>query len=465
MSLAKVSSVRSPLVVASLRMIACGCLAVFALHSAARGQSADPDPWQPTVRPDRVVLTWSGDPATTQSVTWRTSTAVAAGVAEITIAEPGPNPEKTARRLTAVTEVLQTSASTAHCHSVTFTELTPATLYAYRVGDGTQWSEWFQFRTAAAEPLPFSFIYFGDAQNDLRSQWSRVIRGAWREAPKAAFMLHAGDLINRAENDQDWAEWFAAGGWINGMVPSIPAPGNHEQAKGDPDGPQLSRHWRRSFTLPENGPEKLQESCYTLVYQGLRIIVLNSNERQPEQAAWLDQVLSENREKWVICCFHHPLFSTGANRDNRSLRETWKPVLDKHRVDLVLQGHDHTYGRTGLETPSAGVNADTGAGVRDLFTGTVYVVSVSGPKMYRLQRHPFMKRQAEETQLYQIIHVNGDQLSFEAWTASGQLYDAFTLTKQSNAINQLEDRIPDVPERIRPPVAAELLKKASEALK
>jgi hypothetical protein len=38
-------------------------------------------------------------------------------------------------------------------------------MYAYRVGDGTHWSEWFHARTAANEPEPFSYIYFGDAQN------------------------------------------------------------------------------------------------------------------------------------------------------------------------------------------------------------------------------------------------------------------------------------------------------------
>ncbi|MEY3459787.1 MAG: hypothetical protein RL215_2944 [Planctomycetota bacterium] len=415
--------------------------------------------------PDRVVLTWSDDPATTQAVTWRTSTEVTRAWAELTVADPGPALAASARQIEAKSEVQHTPTGPAHCHSVTFTALQPATLYAYRVGDGERWSEWFQFQTASAEPRPFSFIYFGDAQNDVRSMWSRVIRSAYRDAPRAAFMLHAGDLINTAETDSEWGEWFGAGAWLNGMLPSIPVAGNHEQAKMLDGTRQLSRHWRPQFTLPENGPKGLEESCYTLVYQGVRIIALNSNERHQEQAVWLDQVLSENREKWVVCSFHHPMFSTGKDRDNKELRAIWKPILDKHRVDLVLQGHDHTYGRTGLDTPVAGENSSSGANVHDTFTGTVYVVSVSGPKMYNLQRHPFMKRHAEDTQLYQIIHVDGDQLSFEAYTATGQLYDAFTLSKQANAANRLEDRIPDSPERLRPPVAAEAPRKAADALK
>ena len=455
--------------VTSAAAYVCGLtlLLSFAAVSAQDGRkpvSVPDTTWQPSQVPDRIVLTWSEDPATTQSVTWRTSTEITAAAAQITIADPGPDLEKTARTVAAASEPLTTNLGSAHYHSATFTGLKPATLYAYRVGDGQTWSEWFQFRTAAATAQPFSFIYFGDAQNDIRSKWSRVIRSAWRDAPKAAFMIHAGDLINNAETDQEWGEWFGAGAWLNAMVPSIPVPGNHEMAGGD-GVRRLSHHWRPSFTLPQNGPAGLNESCFTLVYQGVRIIGLNSNESHAEQAAWLDDVLSKNKEKWVICTFHHPMFSTGKDRDNKELRAQWKPILDKHRVDLVLQGHDHTYGRTGLETPVAAANAGTGANARDTFTGTVYVVSVSGPKMYNLQRHPFMPRQAEGTQLYQIIHVNGDKLGFEAYTATGELYDAFTLTKQESGPNSLLEQIPDTPERLRPPVAAEPAKKASDVLK
>lgn len=454
------------------------CTAINSLLSiAVCGQETSPDTVKlvpkvepaemarPTILPDRIVLTWSGDPATTQSVTWRTSTDVAHGLAEITVADGAPNLEARSRQLVAVSQPLTTDLNTAHFHTVKFEGLSPKTRYAYRVGDGVNWSEWFHFTTASSDPEPFSFIYFGDAQNDLRSKWSRVIREAYRDAPKARFMLHAGDLINRAESDGEWQEWFQAGAWINAMVPSVAVPGNHEMAKIDDSARRISHHWRPQFAFPENGPEGLEESCYTLVYQGVRIVGLNSNEMPMEQAEWLDQVLTENKEKWVVCTFHHPMFSTGKDRDNAGLRAIWKPVLDKHRVDLVLQGHDHTYGRTGLDTPQGHVNLSTGVNANDVFSGTVYVVSVSGPKMYNLQRHPFMSRHAEDTQLYQIIHVDGDKLHFEAYTAIGELYDAFTLHKQSGGINRLTEEVPETPERLRPPVTEEPAKKASATLK
>lgn len=410
----------------------------------------DTQRYAPTTIPDRVVLTWTGAPETSQAVTWRTSAAVTTAWAEIAIASADPTFEAGAKKVDATTQPLTTDLSTAHYHTVEFTKLLPETRYAYRVGDGRNFSEWFHFTTASAEAKPFRFIYFGDAQNNIRSLWSRVVREAYRDAPRAAFLLHAGDLVNKAESDSEWGDWCAAGRWLNGMMPSIAVPGNHEQAKQEDGTRTLSHHWRPQFAFPTNGPKGLEETCYTLVHQGVRFVCMNSNKQHEEQALWMDQVLSKNKAAWVICSFHHPIYSTGGERDNAELRALWKPILDKHQVDLVLQGHDHTYGRTGLDTPivepaEAIANVMDGVNIADGQTGTVYVVSVSGPKMYSLQKHPFMKRQAEKTQLYQIIEVNGDQLHYEARTAVGEAYDAFTLKKQEGKINQMIERVPTSP--------------------
>jgi hypothetical protein len=285
------------------------------------GPAADlAEVYRPSLLPDRVILTWSDDPATTQAVTWRTSPEAGRPLAEITEARPGPDLEKNAQRVAGNSQPLTTDLGTAHYHSVQFDGLTPNTKYAYRVGDGTNWSEWFQFRTASDQPEPFSFIYFGDAQNDVRSMWSRVIREAFTDAPKARFLLHAGDLINRAEADAEWGEWFAAGHWLNAMIPSIAAPGNHEYTRDSDRRRRVSHHWRPQFAFPDHGPEGLEETCYTLVYQGVRIIVLDSNQKLDQQAEWLEEILESNTCRWVICSFHHPVFSTGQNRDNPELR-------------------------------------------------------------------------------------------------------------------------------------------------
>ncbi len=410
----------------------------------------DEDLYRATAMPDRIILTWKENPAQTQAVTWRTDTSIKKGLAQIAVAEAGPQFAGKAKEVLATTAEHHSDLGPAHYHSVNFQDLQPATKYAYRVGDGVNWSEWFQFTTASDQATPFSFIYFGDAQNDVRAHWSRVIREAHSDAPKASFMIHAGDLINRGNNDAEWGEWHGAGGWLNGMLPSVPTPGNHEypRDKAIPNSrSELSHHWRPQFTLPENGPQGLEETAYWIDYQGTRIISLNSNEKLEQQAEWLARVLSDNPNQWTIVTFHHPVFSTAVNRDNPEVRRLWKPLFDKYKVDLVLQGHDHSYARF---VPGVSENVPSGVNVRSQEAGTIYVVSVSGPKMYSVDRKPEMRRMAEDTQLYQIISIDGATLRYEARTATGQLYDAFRLKKEAGKINELIEEIPEMPERLRP---------------
>jgi len=369
--------------------------------------------------PDRIALTVTDAPATSVSVTWRTAVGIKDPQVEIAEAKADPRFVKDARRVSAgsiVSTTLTSENGVALFHATTIRNLKPNTLYGYRVKGGV-WSEWFHFKTASASPEPFSFLYFGDAQNDILSLWSRVVRGAHLDAPKARFMVHAGDLVNlRAGNhDDEWGEWFDAGRWLFAMTPSLPATGNHEYTKkliGD-DYEGLSPHWRPQFALPDNGPavEDLRGTVYHLDYQGVRFIVLNSNHALESgsaaaQAHWMEPLLKNNPNRWTIAVYHHPMYSVRAGRDNDALRTHWKPLFDKYGVDLALQGHDHAYGRG-----FGGRNTTEGAFVRDT-AGTVYVVSVSGPKMYDSGVAPWAKRLGENTQLYQIIHVAGDTLRY-----------------------------------------------------
>ena len=379
--------------------------------------------------PDRVVLTWSDDPATTASVTWRTETAVESGTAEIAVADASPNFVFTLTSHEAESERYEQDGYGWNGHSVTFRGLEPNTIYAYRVGHGDVWSEWFQFRTAKVEPAPFTFAYFGDAQNNLLALWSRTIRAAYQQAPRADFFLHAGDLINRADKDSDWAEWFEAGDFIHASTPVVATPGNHEYARVDSVTRRLSNHWRPTFTFPENGPAGLEETVYYIDYQGTRIISLNTSEQRERQTEWLRGVLDDNRNRWTIITFHHPIFSTAGTRDNKELRGLWKPIFDEYAVDLVLQGHDHTYGR--------GTNVSKGKTVWEAGKGTMYVVSVSGPKMYDLTEEEWYSKAAENTQLFQIITVGMDTLNYESRTATGDLYDAFHLVKRAGKANEV----------------------------
>lgn len=400
--------------------------------------------YEPKAMPDRVVLTPTETPATSIAVTWRTDTLTTSPAVQVAPSSHGPGLLLEGRELRATSRKLRAQNGAAHHHSLVIDGLKPATLYAYRVQGSGTWSEWFQFRTASSTPQPFQFLYFGDAQNQVKSQVSRVVRQAFQDLPQASLIVHAGDLINGRSDDEDneWGEWFDVGGWMYGMIPSLVTPGNHDYVKAKkPVGKEeyaYSPHWDHQFRVPRNGPAGLQETVFHLDMMGVRFVSLNSLSALDHgtaaiQARWLDSVLTKNPNRWTVVTFHHPIFSVSLGRDNAELRKHWKPVFDKHRVDLVLQGHDHTYGR--------GDNETAGTQTYERAVGTMYVVSVSGPKMYLVSDNARkqMDRVGEDVQLYQIVSVDHDVLSLEARTAAGALYDRFELRKRADGRNTLHE--------------------------
>ena len=65
-----------------------------------------------------------------------------------------------------------------------------------------------------------------------------------------------------------------------------------------------------------------------------------------EQIAWLDKVLSEADEDWVIVVGHHPIYAYTDKSDSErtDLQQRLDPVLRKYgNVDMYLCGHIHTF--------------------------------------------------------------------------------------------------------------------------
>lgn len=383
--------------------------------------------------PDRIILNLTETPATSMAVTWRTAGKIKDPKAQIAVALASPALDEKAWTVDAVTEsVTLETGKTVSAHSVVFQSLQPETVYVYRVGGNDVWSEWNQFRTASAASKPFRFLYFGDPQNDILSKCSRVFREAYRRAPDAAFWQFVGDIVNNGENDSEWGEFYGAVGWAPRATPFMLLPGNHEYKKnpaplaGGNGGEQkgLSRYWRPQFTFPLNGPEGLEESAYYFDYQGVRFIMLNGTEKIEEQARWIKKVLSNNPQRWTIVGIHQPFYSTGQDRDNIYHQKLFTPLFDKYGVDLVLQGHDHTYGRT--HKVRNGKKQDINA------RGTVYVVTVTGPKQYKPSAlyEKLMARTGTQTQLYQVISVDTNKLTYESYTVTGEPFDSFVLEKK-----------------------------------
>jgi hypothetical protein len=380
-------------------------------------------------KPDRVILTPSGSNGELLSVTWRT--APCAGIQKLQFAEPSTDPDffKSRSELTATTiPYLGLEKDSANYHTVQIPTLDNSKKYAYRVGSGEYWSEWLDIFPSTLPRNEFEFIFLGDAQNDVHPLWSRVIRSAYRQSPKASFFLHVGDLINHSQNDYEWAEWFEAGGSILSSIPQIAIPGNHEYIKNE-EGIKLgiTPIWDLQFNFPSNHPKGFKDRSYFVDYQNLKIICLDSNDQIENQVPWLEEVLSQNQKEWVIVMLHHPVIPGSERGENEGVLKNWKPIFDKYKVDLVLQGHDHVYAR--------GNNVNSGLNLWEEDSGTVYVVAVSGRKMYPLGNHSWMDKKAAELQTYQVISIKESSLTFKAYSLDDKLFDAFEIVKRENEKN------------------------------
>ncbi|MCW4385612.1 metallophosphoesterase family protein [Salinibacterium sp. SYSU T00001] len=402
----------------------------------------------PTAVPDRVILTPTETPETSQHVNWRTSTEVTTPRVQFALSGPSPVDAASATTVEAssTTEFSADLGYGIRHHSATMTGLEPDQTYLYRVGDGETWSEWLEFTTATVGASEFSFLVQGDAQNDNKAYTSRAFRAAFEARPYAELVVHAGDLIDTETSDAEWGEWHEAAAFANQYMNVVAATGNHEYYPG----PELSEHWGAQFEYPKNGPDAtpeiqaaLSETVYYVDYQGVRFIALNSTQgfsaaQGAAQTEWLEAVLAENPNQWTVVTFHHPVFSVTSGRDNASLREMWLPLFEEYDVDLVVQGHDHAYGRGNLFANEQDLPA--GADASTSHTGPVYLVSVAGPKMYVpdpadsnnwVANDANLRVTGRDVQLFQTVDVTADRMHVEARTVDGAVFDSFTISKDA----------------------------------
>ncbi|WP_066776336.1 purple acid phosphatase family protein [Sphingomonas sp. CCH5-D11] len=414
-------------------------------------------PYAPRSIPDRIVLTAGADPGREMAVAFRTDRAQASAEAQIVLAVDGPTLERDARTVSGTSRSIDSANGAANYHQVRFAGLEPDRVYAYRVKGAAGWTEWFQFRTAAATFKPFRFLYLGDTQNGILTYASRVIREGFSQG-KIALTVHAGDLAAQRDDldhDDEWGEWNQAGGYNYSQVPQLPATGNHEYVDvllpGGKESRKLGPYWPLQFALPANGVDPVKATTYFVDYQGVRFIILDGTAALDlgaldAQTKWLDATLAASRATWNVVLFHQPIFTCARPKDTAVLKAAWKPVFERRKVDLVLQGHDHCYSRL---TAEAGRDAASAARAKGAPQGPVYLVSVTGSKMYGLNDRALKQpdRVAEATELFQIVDVEQGRLVFRTYTASGMLYDGFDLVRGADGANRLvevSDRLPTI---------------------
>jgi hypothetical protein len=375
-------------------------------------------------QPDQIILSWKEDPQTTQTITWRTDTTITNAVVfyqekntTISFFPKTPLVEKASTQKLVTRDVV--GDPVVHRHTATLQNLKPRTTYVYSVSNAekTVFSELYEFSTAPDITVPFSFLYLGDAQNGF-DRWGSLMRTAYQQRPDMAFILLAGDLVNRGAKRDDWDDFFFNGTDQFARKPLMPTIGNHECQGGHPT------LYLENFNLPLNGPAELEpERAYHFEYGNALVVVLDSNQPAEKQTAWLEDQLAQSEATWKFVMFHHPIYSSKATRNNAEIRDAWVPVFDKYHVDLVLQGHDHAYLRT--------FPMKNNQRVETAKDGTIYVVAVSGTKMYDQGEFDYKQIGFVETSTFQIldIQLSKNRLLYRSYNTDGTKVDEFEIVK------------------------------------
>lgn len=374
--------------------------------------------YQPSHLPDRVIITPLESDNHSLAITWRSDTTVREGSVEIIEGDAYRFPKDNRERVKSIHHVVTYKDYPMHYHTATIKDLKPNKTYKYRVGKSPFWSPWYTYTHQTVSDT-LSILYFGDVQNGIFGHSSRIFSDAVKKFHAAHLALYVGDLINHADNDYEWSEWHTATRAINSSIPVIATPGNHEYMKNLKGSKvQLSAYWMSTFPYPYTW----DAGQFYLDYGFVRLIVMNSNDKIYEQGKWLEQVLSETEKEWVIILSHHPVFSGAKSRVNKGLQENWLPVIKQHqnKIGLVLQGHDHTYARGGL---------DDRGGTKENPTHPVFTVAVVGDKYYELEEQEWMDASFNQVSSYQHIQVTKDRITYQAFSETNTLIDEFVITK------------------------------------
>jgi 3',5'-cyclic AMP phosphodiesterase CpdA len=79
----------------------------------------------------------------------------------------------------------------------------------------------------------------------------------------------------------------------------------------------------------------------------VRFLVLDSNDVDAKQLAWMSERLERARTApWTVVVFHHAVHSGGTEHGStEGFAELFESRFEDAGVDLVLNGHDHVYSR------------------------------------------------------------------------------------------------------------------------
>jgi len=374
-------------------------------------------PFPSSEKPDQVILTWSEDPSTTQTIQWRTNPRTK-GVARFWEDGAGSKDKFTeisAEHMIIEDRLLQNDRLINH-YTSTLRELKSASNYRYIVGDPAlnSWSEEAVFTTGPNGAAPFSFVYFGDTHRS--PEWGRMINKAFERHPNTAFYIIGGDLVSTGLYRDEWDKLFGYSANVLNKRSLMPVPGNHDNQAG-----LGAKLYTDLFSLPMNGPAKVKpEQSYSFEFSNALYLMLDATSSYSDQVEWIENQLKQTKAKWKFAVLHFPPYCY--EEDYKEIRDKWGTIFDKYHVDMVMSGHVHYYMRSKPmrhEKPVASP-AD----------GTIYVISIAIPDNDGpIPEQYYAEVQLNGEMLYQTLDIKGDSLVYKAINIDGVVRDQMVIAK------------------------------------
>ena len=253
-------------------------------------------------------------------------------------------------------------------HKAQATELTPGTVYSWRVGFGEYWSEIAQFVTKDANQGDFSFLYMSDSHIQDYEYINEAYKCAYAVAknePDAKFCLFPGDFADTGgdtNSEWQWEQWFDGSmrPALNKMA-FVPTDGNHDDSKSLNYDYHFNTDW--SFASMASTKPQFQGITYSFVYGDVLFLVyslqdwwrtpgtseegMQSSYLSVDVRNWfLDQIEKYPNTKYRVTVSHKNIFSgAGHHTDDECplIRNMMLPIFKECEIDLAIQGHDHCY--------------------------------------------------------------------------------------------------------------------------
>ena len=224
------------------------------------------------------------------------------------------------------------------------------------------------------------------ARNDAFN-WNVSLNTALQANPDLSFIISAGDQVNKNVDGTDPGNEMEYSGflWPQALksLPVATTIGNHDATNAS-----YKFHFNNPNAFTEEKSPTAAGNGYFYKYGNALFVVLNINNYNcaDHEALIQKAVKAYPDTRWRIVQIHQDIYGSGADHsesDGMVLRDQLTPIFDKYDVDVVLQGHDHSYSRSYLLQGDGKAHAKFGAAkladgtfdwdnVADLATGKKY---------------------------------------------------------------------------------------------